>query len=124
MTIHTPQSLRRTQRRLDHRNATKQRRERAKTKVLAAMRGGASLHRCNRQHRIVWALSTGEFVTAEAAIDARSDAHVVGVGDCLFGPWSELSQTFRYVDEQCGLSHRGSSCWNYGRCPAPMQFEN
>jgi hypothetical protein len=88
--IHTPESLRRSARRLDRRNATAAR-------VLQAMRGGAILHRCNHRHRAIWVLSSGEFVTPEAAADVLRNPHVVGTGDCLFGP--ELSQTFRYVGE-------------------------
>ena len=89
MTIHTPSSLQKTHRRQDQRRATKER-------ILELMRNGAALHRCNCACRVVWALSTGEFLTHEAACDTLRDPHVVGAGDCLFGP--ELSQTFRYID--------------------------
>ena len=67
---------------------------------LQAMRDGAALHRCNRTHRTIWALSSGEFVTFEAATDVLRDPHVIGVGDCLFGP--ELSQTFRWARPATG----------------------
>jgi hypothetical protein len=86
-------------RRLDRRNAAERRREQARAKILKAMRAGAELHRCNGSQRVIWTLSTGEFVTAEAAADVLGDVHVAGAGDCLFGPWPELSQTFRYVDD-------------------------
>jgi hypothetical protein len=95
--IHTPESVARTGRRLDRRNAAKRRREEEANKIIAALRSGAALHRCNRGHRIIWSLSTGEFVTHEAATDALKDPRVAGVGDCLFGS-DELSQTFRYVE--------------------------
>jgi len=96
MSVPTPDSVRKTNRRLDRRNATKQRCEQTASKILEAMRNGASLHRCNRTHRTIWLLSTGPFVTHEAATDVLRDPHVVGVGDALFGP--ELSQTFRYIE--------------------------
>jgi RNA-splicing ligase RtcB len=95
VTIHTSESLRKAHRRLDRRNARAQRAEMAAAKVLQAMKQGAALHRCNREHRTIWALSTGEFVAPEVAEDVQRDARVVGVGDCMFGP--ELSQTFRYL---------------------------
>ena len=98
MTVHTPAGLRRRHRRLDRRNARKRRREFMAAIIINAMRAGASLHRCNRHHRTLWSLSTGEFVTHEAATDVLNAGRVVAVGDCLFGP--ELSQTFRYVDQQ------------------------
>jgi hypothetical protein len=91
MSVPRPASLRKLHRRQDRRNA-------AKARVLEAMRNGAALHLCHRMHRKVWALSTGEFITYEAAIDTIRDPHVVGVGDSLFGP--ELSQTFRYVGDE------------------------
>jgi hypothetical protein len=95
VTVHTPAPLRRINRRY-RRNATKRRHEHTAASLIQAMRNGASLHRCNRNHRVLWSLSTGEFITHEAATDALGDPHLVGVGDCLFGP--ELSQTFHYID--------------------------
>jgi hypothetical protein len=94
--IHTPKTLRRTARRLDRRNRAQQQRRLTAARILEVMRDGASLHRCNHQHRTVWVLSNGEFVTVEAATEVMRNPHVVGVGDSLFGP--ELSQTFRYSE--------------------------
>ena len=96
MPVPTTRSLRNTHRRLDRRNRAQEQRELTAARILQAMRDGAALHRCNRTHRTVWALSSGEFVTFEAATDVLRDPHVVGVGDCLFGP--ELSQTFRWIE--------------------------
>jgi hypothetical protein len=87
--MHTVSSLQKIHRRQNQRALTEE-------KILAAMRGGACLHRCNRRQRVIWALSTGEFVTPEAAADVLCAPHVVGVGDSLLGP--ELSQTFRYAE--------------------------
>src|SRR5262245_61028946 len=96
--VPTPGSIRQINRRLDRRNAARERREHTAAAILRAMRDdGVTLHRCNRNHRILWSLSSGQFITHEAATDVLRDLHVVGVGDCLFGP--ELSQTFRYVEE-------------------------
>jgi uncharacterized protein YuzB (UPF0349 family) len=97
MTIPTVDSLRRAHRRLDRRNAAKQRREHTAADLLQAMKRGVSLHRCNRNHRVLWALSTGEIVTAEAADDLLRNPHVVGVGDALFA--DAPSQTFRWIEE-------------------------
>jgi hypothetical protein len=95
--IPTRESIARTNRRLERNNAAKRRRQERADQIITALRNGAALHRCNRGHRIIWSLSTGEFVTHEAATDALKDPHVVRVGDGLFGP--ELSQTFRYVED-------------------------
>jgi hypothetical protein len=96
--IHTPESVARTNRRLDRANERKRKREEEAGKVVDALRNGASLHRCHHRDRTIWGLSNGQFATAEAAMDALRDPHVVGVGDSLFGP-TELSQTFRYVED-------------------------
>jgi hypothetical protein len=97
MGIPTAESLRLVHRRLARRTAAKRRHGLTADTILEAMRQGASLHRCYRTDRIIWALSTGEFVTHEAATDVISDRRVVGVGDSLFSP--ELSQTFRYAED-------------------------
>jgi hypothetical protein len=89
---------RKTNRKLDRVNARRRRRQEEADKIINAMRRGASLHRFNRGHRTIWSLSTGEFVTHEAATDALKDPRVAGVGDCLFGS-GELSQTFRFVED-------------------------
>jgi hypothetical protein len=84
MTIHTPASLRKTQRRLDRRIQSRQ-------AVLAVLRRGAVLHRHHASgSRVVWSLSTGTFIAPEIAVDILNDAHVVGVGDAL-GPWGSSS---------------------------------
>jgi hypothetical protein len=88
--IHTAASLQQVHRR-------QSRRAEAKQKILNAMRAGVALHRQHTGGRIRWALSDGTAVSHEAAFDVRSDPHVMGVGDCLFG--TELSQTYRHVSE-------------------------
>jgi hypothetical protein len=93
--IHTPASIRRTNRRLDRHNERKRRREAEVNKVLGAMTRGAALRRTNRPTRTIWSLTSCEFVTAETAAAVLLDPRVCGVGDSLFG--SELSQTFRFV---------------------------
>lgn len=86
----TAQSLRRQGRHLDKVIA-------AKAQALAAMRDrGATLHYAHGRGGGWW-LSNGETLPEEIALALTRDAHVVGVGDALFG--RELSQTFRYCDE-------------------------
>src|SRR5262245_47977997 len=97
MPVHTLQSVRRTNRRLDRANERKRQHQEEVGRVLNAMRGGAYLRRTNRPHRILWSLSTGEFIAREVAGDVLRDRRVVGIGDSLFG--SELSQTFRWREE-------------------------
>jgi hypothetical protein len=96
MPIRTPESIRRVNRKFDRRNERRRWHREEVARVLDEMRRGAALHRCNRGHRVLWSLSNGLFVSAEAATEALKDPKIVGVGDALFGP--ELSQTFRYVD--------------------------
>ena len=60
---------RRVNRRLQRRNDAKQRRQLAAQQILDRMRDGAVLLRSNRPTRTVWSLSTGEFLTSEAAAD-------------------------------------------------------
>jgi hypothetical protein len=54
-----------------------------------------TLHRVCRPGRVIWTLSTGEFVPAEIATDLLNNENVVGTGDFLLGGL-ELSQTFRW----------------------------
>jgi hypothetical protein len=68
--------------------------------VLAAMRGGATLHRTNLRISTIWQLSNGMPVTEETARAVIAHGHVVGVGDSLFG--HELSQTWRYRENENG----------------------
>jgi hypothetical protein len=64
--------------------------------ALAELRRGASLHLSYspRQH---WRLSSGVFVTIEAAQIIIASPCVAAVGDCLFD--QSLSQTWRYTTE-------------------------
>jgi hypothetical protein len=89
MTIPTPQSRARHARRLDRLN-------RKVESVLAAMRDGAVLRRVHLPRSIVWMLSTGEAVTADAARLVIERSEIADVGDCLFG--FEFSQTWRFID--------------------------
>jgi len=43
-------------------------------------------------------LSTGQVITTEVARLITESSNITGVGDCLFGPADELSQTFRYIE--------------------------
>jgi hypothetical protein len=63
------------------------------------MVAGAVLHRLHTSRGIRWVLSNGTEVSHETAFDVRSDPRVIGIGDCLSGFGSELSQTFRFADE-------------------------
>jgi hypothetical protein len=64
--------------------------------ILAQMRErNVMLHRICRPARVIWRLSTGEFIPAEIAIDLLNNENVVGTGDFLLGGL-ELSQTFRW----------------------------
>jgi hypothetical protein len=90
--IHTAASLQRTGRQLAWHGA-------GVTRVIAAMRKGATLQSHYERGRKFWRLSTGIFVTAEVANTVTQSPHVVGVGDCLFDSAGN-SQTYRYVDHQ------------------------
>lgn len=94
--IHTPRELARKGHRLDRVNG-------AVKRVIAAMRGGATLHRTHRPNSTRWALSNGMQVSDEVARAVIVRGDVTGVGDGLFG--SELSQTYRYDVETTGDDH-------------------
>jgi len=94
---YTSDYRRKTNRRLDRTNERRRQHRDEVDRVLRKMTAGAALRRTNRRHRVLWSLSTGEFITSEVAASVLADRRVVGVGDSLFG--SELSQTFRYVEE-------------------------
>jgi hypothetical protein len=83
MTIFTPRKLAQQSRRRDRQNA-------AIGRVLAQMRRGACLH-LSHAPRPHWRLSTGEFVTEEAARTLINTPSVVSVGDALFT--NELAQS-------------------------------
>ena len=87
MSIPTPQSLRKINRRLD-------RERRQAEAALAAMRSGATLQNFGRDG---WRLSNGQHVSATVARILTFDRNVVGVGDSLFGV--ALSQTWRWAGE-------------------------
>ena len=94
MTIaRTPNSLRRSSRRLNQLN-------RSVAVVLDAMRNGASLHLEFFQQGPKWRMSNGRYVTDAVARVVISHEHVVDVGDSLFA--STLGQTWRYCAEECG----------------------
>ena len=52
--------------------------------TLAAMKRGATLHLHYQNGRPIWRLSTGPFVTSEAAAIVTASGAVVGVGITLF----------------------------------------
>lgn len=86
MSIPTPTSLRKINRRLD--------RERRQVETaLAAMQGGATLQHFGRDD---WRLSNGQHVSATVARILTFDRRIAGVGDSLFG--AALSQTWRWVE--------------------------
>jgi hypothetical protein len=89
MTIHTPASLRTTNRRLARRVG---RLEKADA-VLAEMRAGAALHLQHTKHGPCWTLSNGRPVSDTIAKLVVASASVEGVGDALFEGY--LAQTFR-----------------------------
>ena len=73
------------------------------TRTLNAMKDGADLVMSYEHGRPIWELSTGFFITKEAAAAAINDPHVVGTGDCLFS--NVPSQTYRWVDNVEGRNH-------------------
>jgi hypothetical protein len=91
MSIPTPASLRKVNRRLD-----RQRRE--AELALAAMKDrGVTLQHFGRND---WRLSNGRHVSPTVANILTFDRHVAAVGDSLFGAeCPELSQTWRWIDE-------------------------
>ena len=64
-------------------------------RILAAMKAGAFLHLQYDRGRPLWRLSSGPFVTPEAAAVVIASGDVVGVGDSLFP--GHPGQTWRYV---------------------------
>jgi hypothetical protein len=86
--IHTAASLQRSNRQLSRRSA-------GAAQVLSAMKRGATLHLHYQDGRPIWRLSTGPFVTSEAAAIVTASNVVVGVGDSLFP--NHPGQTWRYV---------------------------
>ena len=86
--IQTLAQLQQANRRLD-------RLRRDVNRVLGAMERGASLHCSHERGRTIWKLSTGSFVTPEAAAVVIASNDVVGVGDSLFP--DHPGQTWRYV---------------------------
>jgi hypothetical protein len=90
MTIHTPDSLHTTHRRLARRVG---RLERAEL-VLAKMRAGAALHLQHTKQGPCWTLSNGTPVPDSIAKLVTGSSSVTGVGDALFRDC--LAQTFRW----------------------------
>jgi hypothetical protein len=69
------------------------------------MKRGAALQMFFEHGRAIWKLSTGIFITKEAAAAVINNPHVIGVGDCLFGD-ADASQTFRWIDN-LEVKHHG-----------------
>jgi hypothetical protein len=92
--VHTEAELERKAFRLDRIN-------RGVTRVIAAMRGGATLHRTHRPNSTQWQLSTGLSVGGDVARAVITRGDFVGIGDSLFG--RELSQTWRYDETKGGI---------------------
>ena len=93
MTIHTPDSLRATRRRLARRVG---RLEKAEA-VLAEMRRGNALHLSHTRSGPQWALSNGREVPDSIAKLVVASSSVEGVGDALFDGCP--AQTFRWWRE-------------------------
>jgi hypothetical protein len=64
-------------------------------RTLAAMKAGAVLNLHYQNGRPIWRLSSGPFVTSEAAAIVTASDVVVGVGDSLFP--DHPGQTWRYT---------------------------
>jgi hypothetical protein len=88
-TVRTPNSLRRSSRRLDRLN-------RNVATVLDAMRAGCTLHLEFFSTGSRWKLSNGLYVNNTIALVVINNKHVCGVGDALFA--SAPSQTWRYIE--------------------------
>jgi hypothetical protein len=80
---------------LQQANRRRDRFRREVSRILAAMKGGAVLHLRHQNGRPIWRLSSGPFVTSEAAAIVTASGGVVGVGDSLFP--DHPGQTWRYV---------------------------
>lgn len=91
MPIPTVASLRKTRRRLDRRQLNELR-------VLGAMAHGASLRLTHQNGRQLWAISTGEFVSAEIALVVIKNPKVAAVDAALFA--GMLAQTWRYIEDR------------------------
>jgi hypothetical protein len=65
-------------------------------RVLTKIQRGTALHQHFSSAGTTWTLSDGTKVAADIAKIVTTNVNVIGVGDCLFG--SELSQTFRYIE--------------------------
>lgn len=91
MTILTPASLQKVNRRLE-----RQRRE-AKA-AFKALRDGAVLRHQLGGRDPGWVLSSGERLSEEVARIIIFDHRVAGCGDSLLGP--ALSQSFRWVEAE------------------------
>jgi hypothetical protein len=89
-------TLRRSNRRLDRRNA-------GVATVIRAMRRGATLHLEYQQAGPRWRMSTGPYVLDAIARTVITNERVVAVGDTLFAGW--MSQTWRYAENHLGLTH-------------------
>ena len=92
VSIHTVQSLQRTNRQLSRKSA-------GASRVISAMENGASLDCSYERGRTIWKLSTGIFVTSEVAGVVIRNPNVVDVGGCLFGN-AGTSQTYRWANHQ------------------------
>ena len=86
--IQTLAQLQQANRRLD-------RFRREVNRTLAAMKAGAVLNLHYQNGRAIWRLSSGPFVTSQAAAIVIASDFIVGVGDSLFP--DHPGQTWRYV---------------------------
>jgi hypothetical protein len=93
MTIHTPDSLRATRRRLAKRVGRIEQAER----VLAERRAGAALHLQYTKQGPCWMLTTGRQVSDVVAKLVIASSSVVGVGDALFA--GVACQSYRWWQE-------------------------
>ena len=80
--------------RISHAGRNRHRQQAAQ--VISAMQRGASLHLHYENGRALWRLSTGSFVTAEAAALVAAHRAIVGCDDALFEGMT--GQTLRYVE--------------------------
>jgi len=69
-------------------------------RALTKIQCGTALHQHFSSAGTTWTLSDGTKVAADIAKIVTTNVNVIGVGDCLFG--SELSQTFRYIENWVG----------------------
>ena len=90
LSIQTLAQLQQANRRLD-------RLRREADRIRHSMKGGDTLHLHYRNGRPIWRLSSGPFVTPEAAAVVIASDSVVGVGDSLFP--CNPGQTWRYAND-------------------------